>query len=429
MVVYLPSPDRAEDVVVRLRLRPDAAERDYRGERYTASLPASARPEMRPRVPAGSDEPRLLDAAGEDRTPPTEPLPALTVDRLVRVHLDPGATLHRRVTLEARCIGRMSDLASGRTCIAGVDADADAGDRQEDGSPSVVGGWLGEALRGAGEVTREDAVSLPGGAFVLGSAATLSPAWASTGDTLLESYPPRVALVRPFAIDRTEVSARRFRDALARGFRPKSGPVDNDGPLATSSASPTASCTYRSSSDPTDPARDDLPVTCVTFATARAFCLFEGGDLPSEAQWEYAAAVAGRERKSLFPWGDTAPECATAVFGRFDSGNGDSSCHALGFAFGLRDATTVTGDRTPSGVLGLGGGAAEWVRGAPLPYDAACFTASGLVDAVCEAPSSEQVVRGGSFLSPREALVTTLRWKVPEGGSSSLIGFRCVHAQ
>jgi len=55
---------------------------------------------------------------------------------------------------------------------------------------------------------------------------------------------------------------------------------------------------------PTDPVkRKDLPATGVPWSLAREVCRAMGGDLPTEAEWEWAAR--GRERRP-FPWGDEA---------------------------------------------------------------------------------------------------------------------------
>jgi formylglycine-generating enzyme len=47
------------------------------------------------------------------------------------------------------------------------------------------------------------------------------------------------------------------------------------------------------------------PVVCIAWEDAREYAAWAGLELPSDAQWEHAAAG---ERESLFPWGDEAPK-------------------------------------------------------------------------------------------------------------------------
>ncbi len=48
-----------------------------------------------------------------------------------------------------------------------------------------------------------------------------------------------------------------------------------------------------------------LPINCVNWYTAFAFCIWDGAFLPSAAEWEYAAAGGSEQRE--YPWGSTPP--------------------------------------------------------------------------------------------------------------------------
>jgi sulfatase modifying factor 1 len=59
-------------------------------------------------------------------------------------------------------------------------------------------------------------------------------------------------------------------------------------------------------------ANEQYPMNCTTWYEAFAFCIWDGGRLPTEAEWEYAAA--GGDENRVFPWGNDVTEPAPADY-------------------------------------------------------------------------------------------------------------------
>jgi formylglycine-generating enzyme len=85
---------------------------------------------------------------------------------------------------------------------------------------------------------------------------------------------------------------------------------------------PAASATWT----PSVGSNEDLPINCVNWYEAYAFCIWDGGFLPSEAEWVYAAAGGAKQRQ--YPWGSTAPGTANqyAVYGCYYGASGPQTC-------------------------------------------------------------------------------------------------------
>jgi formylglycine-generating enzyme required for sulfatase activity len=225
------------------------------------------------------------------------------------------------------------------------------------------------------------------------------------------------ATVAEHRLDRYEATVGRFRNFVehyAGAPHPESGQHpwvvasgwrsewDMNMPADAGALVEALACDSGASFSPTPGGLDALPVNCVTWFEAFAFCAWDGARLPTEAEWEYAASGGALERS--FPWGEEAPGATTALF--------DAS------------ELELVGAK-PDGAghyqqLDLAGSLSEWGFDWFGPYAGPCSNC-----ALAEG-GTERVVRGGSFLSddPGELRASARRAAAPDTRSRSL-GFRC----
>jgi formylglycine-generating enzyme len=57
---------------------------------------------------------------------------------------------------------------------------------------------------------------------------------------------------------------------------------------------------------------ENVAINCANWYEAFAFCIWDGGRLATESEWEYAAAGGSENR--LYPWGSAEPDCTYANF-------------------------------------------------------------------------------------------------------------------
>jgi formylglycine-generating enzyme required for sulfatase activity len=380
---------------------------------------------------------RLVPYAGPAKlegaeTPDTEPDPTVTVERTVRVALVFGQRGRLVVQLPGACLGKAVCTAPEPVLEATMDRAV----------PSRVGTFGREPCDGA--VVADGRACVPGGSFVFGD--RFHRPTSTNGRAPVDARPERVVRVSRFAMDAREVTVARFRAALSRGFVAKTAPFSNErdgAEVLATSQEPGGACTWSA----TPRGREAYALSCVGWDTARAFCRFEGGDLPTEAQFEYAALAAGRRAKTLYTWGDEPPTCARAIFGR---GLGGDTCIPLGR--GPIPATSETEDVTPAGVRDMVGSLTELVRDDHERFDASCWTGTPERDPWCEvprppscaadpdslecrygagAPGIRKTVRGASwFDTDAELRIVQRDHAVPltrKVDTFEIVGFRCVY--
>jgi iron(II)-dependent oxidoreductase len=141
--------------------------------------------------------------------------------------------------------------------------------------------------------------------------------------------------------------------------------------------------------------RPDHPVVGVSWYEAEAYANFRGRRLPTEAEWERAAAWdAERERKRPFAWGDDEPSDARCNFGMRRWGTSPVGRFPEGAsAAGLLDATGNVWEWTADAFAGFAGFEAH-----PYPeYSETWFD------------GDHRVLKGGSWATSAAVLRTSFR--------------------
>lgn len=410
-------PGGSAEIRVRLRVFPQGANRAYRGERYVPYANVFAPPPP----PTADEGPRLVGAGGEDRTPETEPLPSLTVDRIVSLRAESGKQSAVTVVLRGACAGVMANLATAESCVDGSRALQPLAPASDAPGPSHTD----DLREPCDDVSAgPDKICVPGGVFVLGDRG--APFIDDEDGFFLDMRTERIVRLRRFLIDRGEVTVARYRQALKNGLKTSHyQPRDNPDELSEDPVSST-SCTYTKAAGD----REAHPLNCLPWGTFRELCAHEGGDLPTEAQWELAASLAGAERERRYPWGDPEPTCDRAVYARAAAIQPDNcDLHPA-----LPVALNAPGDVTPLGIRDLAGGLSEFVIDGPADYAGEAWVAQPFEDPSvpnAKRPDEETgnddryIVRGGSWASPANTLRTTFRTQGP--AATPFYGARCVY--
>ena len=245
-------------------------------------------------------------------------------------------------------------------------------------------------------------------------------------------------LAGPFALDKFEVTVERFEKFVAQfsGAQPASGagaypPVPGTGwdpswPLPASQAaliSAVTTCPQPfAPTSGTTTSTPHLPMNCVEWYIAFAFCAWDGSRLPTEAEWNFAAAGGAAQR--MFPWLVGPPQIdstyawynCTGPGGTMEPGGGAGPCTGGG--------PFVVGSESPKGDalwghVDMAGSMMEPTLDYSGPYPVPC---TNCVDTTAN-PS--RVYRGGSFVDPPPTLDTGYRSGVGPTFNGANLGIRC----
>jgi formylglycine-generating enzyme len=248
------------------------------------------------------------------------------------------------------------------------------------------------------------------------------------------------ATVSAFVLDKYEVTVGRFRAFVNAGFGIQESP-----PLAGSGAHPklagsgwdiawnanlatnttslvtAVKCLsiHRTWTD-VPGVNENKPMTCVTWYEAMAFCIWDGGYLPTELEWNYAASGGNEQR--AYPWSNpgstTTIDCTYANHqpGMYCANDPTGGTNRVGSESAKGDGRWGHAD--------LAGNAWEWT----LDWYASTFPLP-CNDCANLTTSSYRVIRGGGFASGVSYLRTAFRdYYAPTDRFTGLFGLRCARA-
>lgn len=202
----------------------------------------------------------------------------------------------------SRSVLLLGNMLLGASCLlacGGDDGSAETDATATDTSDSTTQTQTGtetETETDTGGEGDPNLLEVAGGSFEMGCGA---------GDTDCNDpdNPGHDVSVSSFYIERTEVSVADYRACVDAG--------------GCSAAATDLDCNYG------DPALDNHPINCVTWQQAADYCGWMGRRLPTEAEWEFAAA--GVDSRP-FPWGSGEASCALAHMFSTVGEMGDYGC-------------------------------------------------------------------------------------------------------
>ncbi len=230
-----------------------------------------------------------------------------------------------------------------------------------------------------------DWVFIEGGTFEMGS-----------DDHDMDEYPIHTVEVPTFDMWRTEITVEQYARCWCAGECSEPGGGESRDNWEV-------------------PGREDHPINNVDWSDASGFCIWLGGNLPSEAEWEFSARSRGQN--NTYPWGEDYPSCDWAVM----TDNYHSSGCDLGHTW---EVCGKTAGNTEQGLCDMSGNVWEWVQDGyhdgydDSPTDGSAWGIPG--------NGFDGILRGGYFGNgDAYDMRTTHRFPNTYDLVSHSIGFRC----
>ncbi len=230
-------------------------------------------------------------------------------------------------------------------------------------------------------------IKIKGGSFMMGN---------QDGDE--DEKPVHEVKLKDFYMSKTEVTISQYRECVEAGYCIKPDECDpQSGPNWTDEVGE----------------EEDHPILCVDWHNARIFAKWVGGDLPTEAQWEYASRSRGKKIK--YPWGNKEPTCSLMNWECMD----------------LAQPVCSRKGHTDQGLCDMMGNVWEWTLDEwhDSYHDAPKDGRAWCVHPDCKVQKQkERVLRGGAWSNEKDAFLTTARFALYHTTRADRIGFRVVRS-
>ena len=267
-----------------------------------------------------------------------------------------------------------------------------------------------------------ESVVIPGGTFPMGS---------PDGEGFDDERPEHTVTVSSYALDKYEVTVGRFRTFVESWDYQAPTPGAGAHPLISGSGwrsawneqLPASQAELEENIDCNGPWStwsgwpDTSPINCVNWYEAFAFCAWDGGRLPTEAEWEYAAA--GGDENRLYPWGGASPTPSLASYSCAYGGS-PGDCQT---ANDLPAVGSIPAGAGRWGHQDLAGSLWEWTFDA---FD--IYSGDPCNDCANAQDVAVRVGRGGGFFSGVSVLRAASRFGGTAGFRSGDYGLRCARS-